>query len=128
MAAPLRIFVVENNDDTRFMLQLLLERLGHEVSSVSTVESALAALQGGRYDVLISDIGLPDGTGWQLLAALAPEQRPATALAMSGFAGDDDRARSLAAGFDRHLAKPLQLDTLLALLEDADARRQAQTG
>ena len=124
MAASLRIFVVENNDDTRFMLQLLLERLGHEVLSATSVEAAHEILREHRFDVLISDIGLPDGTGWQLLAALPPEHRPAVALAMSGFASDVDRERSLAAGFQRHLVKPLELDLLLALLEEADARRE----
>jgi len=128
MAASLRIFVVENNDDTRFMLQLLLERLGHEVLSAATMGAALEALTEPRFDVLISDIGLPDGTGWQLLASLPAEQRPALALAMSGFASDADRERSLAAGFHRHLVKPLDLDLLLALLEEGEARREAGSG
>ena len=80
----MRIFIVENHEDTRFLLQLLLEQLGHTVLTATTLAEALAAIPGARSDVLISDIGLPDGNGWELLTRLG-DGRPPYAIAMSGF-------------------------------------------
>ncbi len=96
----LRVFVVENHEDTRFLLGLLLEQLGHSVQSVATLQEALAAMDEARYDVLISDIGLPDGNGWDLMTRLG-DDRPPYAIAMSGFGMSSDRQRSLNVGY-RH--------------------------
>lgn len=133
-ARPMRIFIVENHDDTRFLLQLLLEQLGHTVFSAPTLGAALAAIPASRADVLISDIGLPDGNGWELLTRLA-DVRPRYAIAMSGFGQLSDRQRSLAAGYRHHLLKPVEPTRLEALLDEAagelarnDARREQQHG
>ena len=117
-ARPLRIFIVENHDDTRFLLGLLLEQLGHVVFSAATKAEALAAIPAAHCDMLISDIGLPDGNGWELLAQLG-EQRPPYAIAMSGFGQLTDRQRSLAAGYRHHLLKPVEPNQLENLLEEA---------
>ena len=69
-ARPLRIFIVENHEDTRFLLGLLLEQLGHTVFSAATLADALGEMPDGACDVLISDIGLPDGNGWELMTRL----------------------------------------------------------
>ncbi len=129
----LRVFVVENQEDTRFLLGLLLEQLGHSVQSVATLQEALAAMDEARYDVLISDIGLPDGTGWDLMARLGAN-RPRYAVAMSGFGMSSDRQRSLSAGFRHHLLKPVEPNQLEGLLDEAmhelrqDERRQDLNG
>jgi CheY-like chemotaxis protein len=115
---PLRIFIVENHDDTRFLLGLLLEQLGHVVLSAATKAEALAAIPEAQCDMLISDIGLPDGNGWELMAQLG-EQRPPYAIAMSGFGQLTDRQRSLAAGYRHHLLKPVEPNQLENLLEEA---------
>ncbi len=115
---PLRIFVVENHPDTLESLQIYLEEMGHTVESAGTVADALAALPGANCDVLISDIGLPDGTGWDLLQRLQ-FRRPIYTIAMSGFGMNADHARSRAAGFRRHLLKPFPLTELDVLLEEA---------
>jgi CheY-like chemotaxis protein len=114
----LRIFVVENHDDTRFLLALLLEQLGHTVQAVATVSEALDEASSGDFDVLISDIGLPDGNGWELLATLG-DRAPPYAIAMSCFGMPSDRQKSLSAGFRHHLLKPVEPDRLERLLDEA---------
>ena len=124
----MRIFIVENHEDTRFLLQLLLEQLGHTVLSATTLAEALEAVPGARADVLISDIGLPDGNGWELLTRLG-DARPPYAIAMSGFGQLSDRQRSLIAGYRHHLLKPVEPNRLETLLDEAArelARDRAQ--
>ncbi|MEO5845852.1 MAG: response regulator [Caldimonas sp.] len=115
---PLRIFVVENHEDTRFLLCLLLEQLGHTVFSAPSLAAALAALPAARCEVLISDIGLPDGNGWDLMTRLG-DDRPPYAIAMSGFGMSSDRQRSLGVGYRHHLLKPVEPDQLEHLLDEA---------
>ncbi len=81
---------------------------------------ALRDLPASHCDVLISDIGLPDGDGWQLLARL-DLQKPIYAIAMSGFGMASDRLRSKAVGFRHHLVKPMGLEQLESILRDAAA-------
>ena len=114
----LRILVVENHDDTRFLLGLLLEQLGHTVQAAATMSEALDEAGSGDFDVLLSDIGLPDGNGWELLASLG-DRAPPYAVAMSGFGMPSDRQKSLAAGYRHHLLKPVEPDQLEKLLDEA---------
>ena len=117
---PLRVFVVENHPDTLKYLRLYLETLGHEVSAALTMHDALAALPAAEPDVLISDIGLPDGTGWELMRRLDGRLGAGVyTIAMSGFALHADQARSQAAGFRHHLLKPFSPDHLGDLLDEA---------
>jgi CheY-like chemotaxis protein len=115
---PLRIFVVENHEDTRFLLCLLLEQLGHTVFSAPSLAAALDELPPTHCEVLISDIGLPDGNGWDLMARLGDE-RPPYAIAMSGFGMSSDRQRSLGVGYRHHLLKPVEPNQLERLLDEA---------
>ena len=116
--AKLRILIVENHEDTRFLLGLLLEQLGHTVGAAATLREALAVARGSPWDVLISDIGLPDGDGWELMKRLGSE-RPPYAIAMSGFGQASDRQRSIAAGYRHHLLKPVEPNHLEGLLDEA---------
>ena len=115
---PLRIFVVENHEDTRVLLGLLLEQLGHTVLTAVTKEEAVAKVPDAQCDMLISDIGLPDGNGWELMAQLG-ERAPPYAIAMSGFGQLSDRQRSLSAGYRHHLLKPVEPNQLEHLLDEA---------
>ena len=124
MKAPLRIFIVENHDDTRFLLGLLLEQLGHTVYAAANVREALAGIPDADCDVLISDVGLPDGNGWELLRRLGGE-RPRYAVAMSGFGMASDRERSIAAGYRHHLLKPVEPNQLEHLLDEAASEMAA---
>jgi two-component system CheB/CheR fusion protein len=121
---PLRIFVVENHADTLKYLRMYLEQLGHEVASARSMSEALKTLPDADLDVLISDIGLPDGNGWELLRR-AHFDHPVYAIAMSGFGMNADRVRSKEAGFRHHLLKPFVPDELDSMLEEAARERAA---
>ena len=119
---PLRIFVVENHHDTLEYMQMYLEMLGHTVLTADSMTKAMAALPGADCDVLISDIGLPDGDGWRLLRHLQLP-RPIYAIAMSGFGMGSDQLRSREVGYRHHLLKPIKPEELDAALEEAAQER-----
>jgi CheY-like chemotaxis protein len=123
-ALPLRIFVVENHEDTRALLSLFLERMGHSVLSAGTMGEALERWPATGSDVLISDLGLPDGNGWELLGRLPPGP-PVFAVAISGYGLRADREKSRAAGFRHHLVKPVEAEQLERVLDEA--RRERDT-
>ena len=118
---PLRIFLVENHTDTLKWLTLYLQQMGHTVASARTMEDALVALPHAACEVLISDIGLPDGDGWQLLQRLRDEARalPGYAIAMSGYGMNADRSKSKAVGYSEHILKPFKAAELQAILREA---------
>lgn len=111
----LRILLVEDHPDTRRTLSRLLIRLGHKVSSTDQVDSALKLLDSKRFDALVSDIGLPDRSGYELIA-LAKQRHQLKGIALSGFGMEEDVRRSLAAGFDHHLTKPVDFQNLRSVL------------
>lgn len=119
----LRVLLVENHPDTLECLTFYLEDLGHIVLTATCLAEAMKVLPDSQCDVLISDIGLPDGTGWDLLEKTTLPH-PIFAVAMSGFGSKSDHSRSLSAGYRHHLLKPLtpsQLDQVLA--EAIETRR-----
>ena len=122
---PLRIFIVENHTDTLKWISRYLESMGHQVLSARTMTEALAALPAADCEVLISDIGLPDGDGWELLRN-ARLPLSVYAIAMSGFGMNADRAKSKAAGFRHHLLKPFVPRELDDALEEADREAAAR--
>jgi DNA-binding response OmpR family regulator len=122
----LRVFLVENHEDTLRYMQLFLEHLSYEVCIATDMATALREIPRADCDVLISDIGLPDGDGWQLMEKLG-DHRPQFAIAMSGYGTGNDRLRSLAAGYDHHLVKPFTPDALLVLLREADKMKDGQS-
>ena len=118
--APLRVFVVENHPDTLHYLRMYLEMTGHVVQSAATMGEALTVVPDADPDVLISDIGLPDGSGWELLRRLGPSsRRPLYAIAMSGFGTGADEVRSREAGYRHHLTKPFLPEALDVMLAEA---------
>jgi CheY-like chemotaxis protein len=120
----LRILIVENHEDTLTYLTRYLRQLGHEVCAVNDMASALKAASSSSFDVLISDIGLPDGDGWQLISQM--KAKP-FGIAMSGFGASSDREKSHAAGYKHHLIKPFLPDDLDALLEEAASQITERT-
>jgi CheY-like chemotaxis protein len=114
----LRIFVVEDHQDTLQVLQTHLEQLGHSVLSASTKAEALKEIPGANCHVLISDINLPDGNGWELMREI-DSLRPYYAVAISGYGMKADRDRSAEAGFRHHLVKPILPERLESLLKEA---------
>ncbi len=113
---PLRILLVEDHADTAEILKRMLVRRGHEVVIAGNVAVAVEKGNAERFDLLLSDIGLPDGTGSELLEKLRPTcMMPA--IALSGFGSQQDIQRSLAAGFLLHLTKPVNFHTLHEAIE-----------
>ena len=105
MSTPLRILLIENHEVTATFISLFLQRSGHQVTIVPDGQTALGRDDLAELDVILSDIGLPDVNGWDLMKQLRP-RTPAYAIAMSGFGGEADIQRSLAAGYQHHLVKP----------------------
>jgi PAS domain S-box-containing protein len=107
----LRILLAEDHADTRHVIEFALTGLECTVVPAKSVAEALAAASRGRFDLLISDIGLPDGSGAALMKELK-SRYGMQGIALSGFGRDEDLARSRQAGFDIHLVKPVSLDLL----------------
>jgi len=114
-APSLRILLVEDHEDTRRTLARLLERWGHSVQTAATVSEALHLATDRRLDLLVSDLGLPDGHGNDLMRELR-KTSSIRGIAVSGFGTEEDVARSLAAGFELHLAKPVGAQRLRAAI------------
>lgn len=115
----LKVFLVEDQEDTRFVLAYLLRNAGYEVREARTVKAALQEFAPSGSEVLVSDVGLPDGSGCELIRQLRQAGAAPYAIAMSGFGRSSDVAASLAAGFRHHLVKPIELEKLEQLLEEA---------
>ena len=108
---PLRILVVDDHADTARVLNLLLSRMGHQVRTAGSVAAAAAAMSAGRFDLLISDIGLPDGSGLDVMRE-AKTRGLLNGIALSGYGMEQDIQRSREAGFAAHLTKPIDLAEL----------------
>jgi CheY-like chemotaxis protein len=115
-----RILVVEDHDDTLRSMKMLLHRLGYEVLTAENMADALSIAAQQPFDILLSDIGLPDGTGLELLKRLR-SVREVPALALSGFGMDEDIERSRDAGFSDHLTKPVSIDRLQAAIAELES-------
>ncbi|MFL6515646.1 MAG: ATP-binding protein [Chthoniobacterales bacterium] len=102
----LRVLLVEDHPDTAEQLRRLLQRAGHDVACASNLKEALACSHRTNFDILISDLGLPDGSGYDLMRDVARNQH-IPGIALSGFGMKEDVANSLAAGFSRHFTKPV---------------------
>jgi signal transduction histidine kinase len=113
---PLRILLVEDHRDTQRTLSRLLTHFGHEVLTAGNKQRALELLGSGEIDVLLCDIGLPDGSGYEVVAH-ARRKQPIKAIAITGFGTEEDVRRSNEAGFDSHLVKPVDLHKLQTVLD-----------
>lgn len=127
-SAGLRILLVEDHEDTRYVFQAILSQKGHSVKSAATGEAALALASSEVFDLVISDLGLPDFSGTDLMSILQ-ERYALRGVALSGYGMEEDIRRSKSAGFDHHLTKPVDLakiDQLLANLTK-EIRRNAES-
>jgi PAS domain S-box-containing protein len=112
----LRILLVEDHQDTRRTLSRLLTHFGHNVVTADNVGTAANIMDSDRVDVLLCDIGLPDGSGYEV-AARALATGHIKAIALTGFGTENDIRRSKEAGFDFHLVKPVNFQELQSILE-----------
>ncbi len=117
-AAPLRVLVADDNRDTTVLLRMRLQRMGHDVRTVNDGAAALNVVADYQPDLVIMDLGMPGVDGHT--AAREIRRLPTGAhillVALTGYDDDADRRRSVEAGFDCHLVKPLEEDELESLL------------
>jgi CheY-like chemotaxis protein len=111
----LRILVVEDHSDTLQALSRLLNHFGHEISVADGAQNALKLIDSKEFDVVLCDIALPDGNGYDVIAQ-AKRKRPIKAVALTGFSATEDVERGREAGFDFHLTKPVDFHELRAVL------------
>jgi len=115
-----RVLVVDDEPDARDMLSAGLGHCGAQVTAASSAREALEALAGLKFDVLISDIGMPDVDGYELIRLvreLPPEVGGRTpAVALTAYARAEDRLRALRAGFEMHVSKPVELTELVVVI------------
>ncbi len=116
----LRILLVDDHEDTNMVLKLLLQRKGYHVLTAHDVQSALDVAAANEFDVLVSDIGLPDGSGLELMRKLL-ERYPIKGIALSGFGMEEDIRRSKEAGFSDHLVKPVNPQRLQEVIQQVVA-------
>jgi signal transduction histidine kinase/ActR/RegA family two-component response regulator len=115
---PRRILLVDDHADTRETLVRLLTRAGYEVTPADSMTAALQCAQEAKFDLLVSDIGLPDGTGYELMMALQ-EHFGLPGIAFSGYGMEHDVKKSIEAGFSAHLTKPIDFDRLKEAMSKA---------
>jgi len=120
--APIRVLVVDDDPLSRSFQTHLLSLLGHKAQSQGDSTKALGEALSGEFDILLLDLGMPGLDGFEVLRRLreqesAAQRRPLAVVAVTGYASESDRLRCLVAGFNDHLAKPIQAATLSATLE-----------
>jgi CheY-like chemotaxis protein len=122
-----RVLLVEDDEDSRKLLGLMLKKQGAEVTSASSSAEALSAFAQVLPDVVLSDIGMADEDGYELMRkvrALPAEGGGLTpAIALTGYATRKDRERALSAGYQLHLAKPVEPADLVAAVARLSVRR-----
>jgi len=129
-APPLRVLIVDDNVDAAQILAMFIEALGHRADVLHTPSEALGWLEDetrARPDLCVLDIGLPEFDGYELAARLRaiPGLADLPLVALSGYGQAQDKEKALAAGFDRHVVKPIQGDDVMALLAGAERARKA---
>jgi CheY-like chemotaxis protein len=115
----LRVLLVDDEQDARELVGFILRRQGATVTTAASASEALTQLRTGSFDLLVSDIGMPGGDGCELVRSLRTARAGAAvadlpALALTAYAREEERHRILAAGFQRHVAKPVDPAQLVA--------------
>jgi len=116
----LRILLVEDHEYTNRALSNLLRRRGYQVQSALNLQSAVELSTQEPFDVLISDLALPDGSGIELMQKINSDP-PLFGIALTGFGMEEDIRRSYDAGFQHHLVKPIDINKLDSLIQQSAA-------
>ena len=128
----MRILVVDDEPDTLEVVGAALRHAGANVVSAASAAEALRAFTGQAPDVLISDLAMPGEDGFQLIGkirALTSEQGgEVPAVALSAYTGAEDRRHAISAGFQRHVAKPVELHELVELVWSLSRAQSSWTG
>ena len=110
--ASRKILLVEDHVDTVNAMARLLLMTGFEVRTATTYAGAIKECDAAQFDLLISDVGLPDGSGYDLMRELLDRRCTARGIAVSGYGSETDVQQSLKAGFSAHLTKPVEFEAL----------------
>jgi CheY-like chemotaxis protein len=130
LEAP-HLLLIEDHSDTAMAMAELLRGLGYQITVASSVATGLEAAErvreegGKEIDLVISDLGLPDGSGFDLMRLLS-SRYGLRGIALSGYGMEDDLQKSREAGFERHVTKPVSLQTLQAALQETLGRTSPQ--
>ena len=116
MSEPLSILLVDDHEDTNRLMMMLLRRRGYQVKTAATMADALDLLTAEPFDVLVSDMGLPDGSGLDLLRQAKEHAPRFGGIVVSGYGMEEDIERSRAAGYREHLNKPVDVNELEAVI------------
>jgi signal transduction histidine kinase/CheY-like chemotaxis protein len=111
----LNVLLVEDDEPTKRAMSMLLRKMGHQFSAAGDIKSALGFAEQGRYDLVISDLGLPDGSGHELMREIKTKYGT-SGIALSGFGMEEDIRKSHEAGFAEHLIKPITIEKLEAVI------------
>jgi CheY-like chemotaxis protein len=122
----MKILAIEDHEDTAIVMALMLRAMGHTVVSANSVASAVDVLTREKFDLIISDIGLPDGNGVSLIHAVRTFC-DAPAIALSGYGMREDVDRCLNAGFTKHVTKPVTVEVLRQIITDVCAEKTDST-
>lgn len=116
------ILLVEDDDDSREMLKVMFDQYGIKVTDVATSGAAFDEIRKNQFDIFISDVGLPGEDGYQLIRRIrqlpSAEGRQTPAIALTGYANLQDRIQALEAGFQEHLAKPVDFGELMKIIKN----------
>jgi signal transduction histidine kinase/ActR/RegA family two-component response regulator len=126
LSRRLRVLLVDDHADTMRVMKRILSSWGLQPTCADCISAALEAASRASFNLLISDIGLPDGSGCELIERLRATN-PMPAIALSGFGMDADVRRSLAAGFDAHLTKPANLDELQRVINRLTESKKSES-
>jgi PAS domain S-box-containing protein len=113
----LRVLMIEDHEDTALVMARMLEDIGHHVVPANSVASAIDVLTREKFDLIISDIGLPDGNGVSLIHAVRAFCS-APAIALTGYGMREDVERCLKAGFNKHITKPVTVETIRQIIAE----------
>ena len=115
-----RILMVDDDAETREMMRVMLEQFGADVVTAASAGEALSKFQPGRYDAMLADIGMAEVDGYELIArvrALGPEKGgDVPAIAITAYAGKEDRLRAITSGFQYHMSKPIEPGELVGAI------------
>jgi CheY-like chemotaxis protein len=122
-----RILIVDDDADARFLLTTIVEKSGALAATAGSAVEALETLKNFQPDILISDIGMPEEDGYTLIKkarALFPDLEKIPAVALTAYAREEDKTLALEAGFQLHVAKPVNPEQLLATLKELSEAEQ----
>jgi DNA-binding response OmpR family regulator len=117
MPDSLKILLVEDHEDTLRLMARLLRHLGYTVETAATLCDARACAAKQQFELMISDLGLPDGSGADLMRELSAQQG-VKGIALTGFDSADDVDHAFKSGFSSHLTKPVDLEKLESAIRD----------